>query len=75
MGVVLYDILLDGFHTPLTREEISELYDAGRLKPHDPCKHAAKNEWRTVDEHFPLRNTLRRRYRWRKLLRSLSVDG
>jgi hypothetical protein len=54
MGVVLYDILLDGFHTPLTREEISELYHAGRLTPHDPCKHAAKNEWRTVDEHFPL---------------------
>ena len=52
--MVLYDILLDGFRTPLTREEIAELYHAGRLKPQDPCKHAARNEWRTVDEHFPL---------------------
>lgn len=52
--MILYDILLDGFQTPLTREEICELFHAGRIKRRDACKAAAKSEWRTIDELFPL---------------------
>jgi hypothetical protein len=52
--VILYDIILEGFHTPLTREEIADLFHAGRIKRDDPCKLVAKREWRTIDEHFPL---------------------
>lgn len=52
--VILYDLLDDGYHSPLTREQISELFHAGRIKKDDPCKAAAASSWRTVDEIFPL---------------------
>jgi hypothetical protein len=52
--VILYDIFAEGCHTPRTREQIAELFHAGRLKRNDPCKLAVKSTWQTVDELFPL---------------------
>lgn len=52
--MILYDLLAEGFHTPLTREEIADLHQAGRITRDTPCKLAVKLEWRTVDELFPL---------------------
>lgn len=49
-----YDVAEEGFHTPLTKTQISELFHAGRLSRNHPCKLAAKKEWRTIDELFPL---------------------
>lgn len=50
----LYDVLADGYHTPLTKTQITELFQAGRLGRNQPCKQIEKKEWRTVDELFPL---------------------
>lgn len=50
----LYDVLADGYHTPLTTTEIAELFHAGHLRRQDPCKAIDKKEWRTIDELFPL---------------------
>jgi hypothetical protein len=50
----LFDILQDGYHTPLTAAQIADLFHAGRLDRHTPCKPVAKKEWRTLDELFPL---------------------
>lgn len=50
----LYDVLADGYHTPLTKIQIAELFEAGRLGRNQPCKQTEKKEWRTVDELFPL---------------------
>jgi len=52
--VILYDPGVKGYHTPLTREQIAELFYAGCVDRHHPCKPTAKSEWRTVDELFPL---------------------
>jgi hypothetical protein len=52
--VVFYDILQDGFHTPLSAHQIADLFHAGRLGRNTPCRRAEKKEWRTVDELFPL---------------------
>src|SRR5207248_9260399 len=52
--VILYDLGVKGYHTPLTREQIAELFHAGRVDRHHPCKPTAKSEWRTIDELFPL---------------------
>jgi hypothetical protein len=52
--VNLYDVLADGYHTPLTKIQIIELFQAGRLGRNQPCKQTEKKEWRTVDELFPL---------------------
>jgi hypothetical protein len=52
--VKLYDLLVEGYHTPLSANEIANLYSAGRLRKNDPCKEAAAKHWRTVDELFPL---------------------
>ena len=30
-AVILYDLDVKGYHTPLTREQIAELYHAGRM--------------------------------------------
>jgi hypothetical protein len=43
-----------GYHTPLTSEQIAELFHAGRVDRHHPCKPTAKSEWGTIDELFPL---------------------
>jgi hypothetical protein len=50
----LFDILQDGYHTPLTATQISELFQAGRLHRHTRCKPAKQGQWRTIDELFPL---------------------
>jgi hypothetical protein len=52
--VIFYDILQDGFHTPLSAHQIADLFHAGRLGRNTPCRRAEKKEWRTVDELFPL---------------------
>src|SRR5438132_5738724 len=52
--VILYDLGVKGYHTPLTREQIAELFYAGRVDRHHPCKPTTKSEWRTIDELFPL---------------------
>jgi hypothetical protein len=52
--VQLFEILQDGFHTPLTEAQISELFQAGRLTRHTPCKTVKQAGWRTIDELFPL---------------------
>ncbi len=54
IGVNLYDIELGGSRAPLTSQQISELFHAGRLGRHDPCKLVQSPTWRTVDEVFPL---------------------
>ena len=50
----LYDLLVDGYHTPLTAAQIAERFHAGRLLRNDPCKEVGKTAWRTLDELFPL---------------------
>ena len=52
--MILYDLDVKGYHTPLTREQIAELFHAGRVDRHHPCKLTTKSEWRTIDELFPL---------------------
>jgi hypothetical protein len=50
----LFEILQDGFHTPLTQTQISELFYAGRVSRQTRCKPAKQRDWRTIDELFPL---------------------
>jgi hypothetical protein len=52
--VQLFEILQDGFHTPLNETQIADLFNAGRLGRHTRCKPAKQTEWRTIDELFPL---------------------
>jgi hypothetical protein len=52
--VTLYDVLADGYHTPLTETQIAKLFQAGRIGRNQPCKQVTKKEWRTIDELFPL---------------------
>lgn len=52
--MTLYDLGGQGYHSPLTSEQIAELFHAGRVDRHHPCKPTAKSEWRTIDELFPL---------------------
>jgi hypothetical protein len=53
-SVPLFEILQDGFHTPLSETQIAELFRAGRLGRNTPCKAVSKKDWRTIDELFPL---------------------
>lgn len=53
-GVKLFDLLVDGYHTPRTAEDIGELYHARRLRKNDPCRITGTKDWKTVDELFPL---------------------
>lgn len=66
-GVQLFEILQDGFHTPLTEAQISQLFQAGRLNRHTPCKPVKQAAWRTIDELFPL---LKYNAPWRLTYRS-----
>jgi hypothetical protein len=50
----LYDLLVEGYPTPLTAAQIAELFHAGRLLRDDHCKEIGKTAWRTIDELFPL---------------------
>jgi hypothetical protein len=52
--VNFYEVLADGYHTPLTKTQITELFHAGRLHRNHPCKQVVQKEWRTIDELFPL---------------------
>ena len=49
-----YEVLADGYHSPLTQTQIAELFHAGRLRRDHRCKQVTRKEWRTVDELFPL---------------------
>jgi hypothetical protein len=51
---MLYEVLAPGYHSPLTKTQITELFRAGRLERNHPCKQVSHKEWRTVDELFPL---------------------
>jgi hypothetical protein len=51
---MLYEVLAPGYHSPLTKRQIAELFRAGRLGRNHPCKQISRKEWRTVDELFPL---------------------
>ena len=50
----LYDLLVEGYHTPLTASQIAKLFHAGQIQRNDPCKEVATERWRTIDELFPL---------------------
>jgi hypothetical protein len=52
--VNFYEVLVDGYHSPLTKTQIAELFHAGRLRRGHPCKHVTGKEWQTIDEIFPL---------------------
>jgi len=51
---MLYEVLAPGYHSPLTKTQIGELFRAGRLGRGHRCKPVSQKEWRTVDELFPL---------------------
>jgi hypothetical protein len=51
---MLYEVLAPGYHSPLTKNQITELFRAGRLERNHPCKPLSQKQWRTVDELFPL---------------------
>jgi hypothetical protein len=53
-GVKLYDLLVDGYHTPRSAEDIANLFRAGRLRKEDRCRVTGTEHWKTVDELFPL---------------------
>jgi hypothetical protein len=52
--VNFYEVLADGYHSPLTKSQIAELFHARRLSRHHPCKLLSQKQWRTIDELFPL---------------------
>jgi hypothetical protein len=52
--VQFYDVVAGGHRTALTRPQIAGLFQAGQLACNDPCKEAEREEWRTIDEVFPL---------------------
>lgn len=50
----LYDLLVEGYHTPLTASQIAELFHADQIQRNDPCKEVGTERWKTIDELFPL---------------------
>src|SRR5256885_7863730 len=54
VAIMLYEVLAPGYHSPLTKIQIGELFRAGRVGRNHPCKQVSQKEWRTVDELFPL---------------------
>ena len=50
----MYELHVDGYHTPLSATQIAELFHASRLRRHDPCRPVGQNNWQTIDELFPL---------------------
>jgi hypothetical protein len=52
--VNFYEVLADGYHSPLTKTQIAELFHARRLSRNHPCKPLSQKEWQTIDELFPL---------------------
>jgi hypothetical protein len=51
---VFYEVLAPGCHSSLTKNQIADLFRAGRLGRSHRCKLVSQKEWRTVDELFPL---------------------
>jgi hypothetical protein len=51
---MLYEVLAPGYHSPLTKTQIAELFRVGRVTRNHRCKQISHKEWRTVDELFPL---------------------
>ncbi len=49
---MVYEI--DGIRRTLTAEQVSELFQSGRLNRDAGCRPFGSNRWRTVDELFPL---------------------
>jgi hypothetical protein len=49
-----YEVLAPGYHSPLTKTQIAELFYAGRLRRDHRCKQVSQKQWRTIDELFPL---------------------
>lgn len=49
-----YEVLADGYHSPLTKTQIAELFQTGRLSREHPCKPLRQKKWQTIDELFPL---------------------
>ena len=49
-----YELLIEGYHTPLLATEVAALFRAGRLRRNDPCREVGREHWRTLDELFPL---------------------
>ena len=49
-----YELQVEGYHTPLSPDQIADLYRAGRLRNNDPCREIGPTRWRTIDELFPL---------------------
>ena len=49
-----YELQVEGYHTPLSPDQIADLYRAGRLRNSDPCREIASPRWKTIDELFPL---------------------
>jgi len=52
--VNFYEVLADGYHSPLTKTQIAELFCAGHLRRDHHCKQVTRKEWQTIDELFPL---------------------
>lgn len=50
----MYEVNVEGYHTPLAATEIAELFYSGRLRLSDQCRQVAGSTWRTIDELFPL---------------------
>ena len=69
---MFYEILQDGFHTPLTATQIGELFQAGRVGRHTRCKPVKQSEWRTIDELFPL---LKHHTQWQSAYQSPEPTG
>jgi hypothetical protein len=69
--VKLYDLLVEGYHTPLTASQIAELFHAGQIQRNDPCKEVATERWKTIDELFPL---LKYHSSGRSIRRGVSTD-
>ena len=51
---MLYEVLAPGYHSPLTKTQVAELFHAGRIGRSHRCKPVSQEDWRTVDELFPL---------------------
>jgi hypothetical protein len=52
--VKFYELQVEGYHTPLSPDQIADLYRAGRLRNNDPCREIGSPRWKTIDEVFPL---------------------
>jgi hypothetical protein len=52
--VKFYELQVEGYHTPLSPDQIADLYCAGRLRNNDPCREVGSIRWKTIDELFPL---------------------